>query len=105
MRIIYNRNVCLIDRKQAVTWGQAYELVGEAALQYLEQRECKLGGYQTLITTFFSRNGVMPPLPVLMYIATADNSQWLGPAPMSEMAAQVTIIILLLLLTIVIIIS
>ena len=31
----------------------------------------------------------MPPLPVFLYIATADNNQWMGPAPVSDIAAQV----------------
>merc|ERR1712071_359534 len=79
-----------IEEDEAITWGRAFELTGEKALQYLEQRECKLGGYRTLITTFYSRNGVMPPLPVFLYIATADNNQWMGPAPMGDIAAQVT---------------
>jgi len=84
------RVATLIEEDEAITWGRAFELTGEKALQYLEQRECKLGGYRTLITTFYSRNGVMPPLPVFLYIATADNNQWMGPAPVSDIAAQVT---------------
>ena len=47
---------------------------------------------QTSITTFFSRNGVMSPFPVLVYRATENNSQWLGPAPLDQVAAQVTIV-------------
>ena len=56
-----------------------------------QKRECKLGGYQTLITTFYSRNGVMSPFPVLVYYAREHNSQWLGPAPLDQVAAQVSI--------------
>lgn len=84
------RVATLVEEDEAVTWGLAFELTGEAALNYLDQRECKLGGYQTLITTFYARNGVMSPFPVLVYRATEYNSQWLGPAPLDEVAAQVT---------------
>ena len=75
--------------QEAITWGLAFELIGETALNYLEQRECKLCGYQTLITTFFPRNGVLSPFSVLVYRATEDNNQWLGPAPLTEVAKQV----------------
>ena len=75
---------------QSITWGVAFELVDEMALAYLERRECKLGGYRTLFTTFYPRNGVAPPHPALIYIATADNDHWLGHAPEHEIASQVT---------------
>jgi len=84
------RVATLVEEEEAITWGRSFELVGEKALEYLEQRECKLGGYRTLITTFYPRNGVTPPIPVFLYIATQDNSQWMGPAPVNDIAAQVT---------------
>ena len=28
---------------QGITWGCAYKIIGEDALQYLNQRECNLG--------------------------------------------------------------
>ncbi len=60
---------------QASTWGLAFELLGETALKYLNDRECTKGGYETLITTFFPRNGVMTPFPVLVFRATEHNPQ------------------------------
>lgn len=63
--------------------------MGEAALKYLNERECTKGGYETFITTFSPRNGVMAPFPVLVFRATEHNSQWLGPAPLDDVAAQV----------------
>ena len=76
--------VCKFDNKikffehhflQAITWGLAFELLGETALKYLNDRECTKGGYETLITTFFPRNGVMTPFPVLVFRATEHNPQ------------------------------
>lgn len=84
------RVATLVEEEEAITWGIAFELIGETALKYLDQRECKLGGYQTLITTFFPRNGILAPFSVLLYRATEDNNQWLGPAPLTEVAKQVT---------------
>ena len=40
---------------QGLTWGIAYELQGEAALQYLNQREAVLGGYTTDVVPFYPR--------------------------------------------------
>ena len=31
----------------------------------------------------------MAPFPVLVFRATEHNSQWLGPAPLDDVAAQV----------------
>ncbi|KAI9552161.1 hypothetical protein GHT06_022498 [Daphnia sinensis] len=84
------RVATLIKEDEAVTWGLAFELLGETALRYLNDRECTKGGYETLITTFFPRNGVMTPFPVLVFRATEHNPQWLGPAPLADVAAQVT---------------
>lgn len=84
------RVATLIKEDEATTWGLAFELLGETALRYLNDRECTKGGYETLITTFFPRNGVMTPFPVLVFRATEHNPQWLGPAPLADVAAQVT---------------
>jgi hypothetical protein len=70
-----NKIKCFEHFLQAITWGLAFELLGETALKYLNDRECTKGGYETLITTFFPRNGVMTPFPVLVFRATEHNPQ------------------------------
>ncbi len=74
---------------QARTHGVAFQLLGENALDYLERRECSLGGYVTHITLFHPRDGTKQAFPVLLYMATDANRHWLGPAPFSEIAEQV----------------
>ncbi|KAA0184952.1 hypothetical protein HAZT_HAZT001098 [Hyalella azteca] len=69
------------------TFGVAYEIEGEAALQYLNSREVELGGYTTEITCFQAREGCT--FPVLLYIATPDSKDWSGPAPPQVIAAEI----------------
>lgn len=72
---------------------------GEAALPYLDRRECKLGGYHVKLTTFFPRKspnhsdsdtGPFPSsFPAVFYIATPSNKLWLGDAPLTDIASQI----------------
>ena len=80
--------VALYARPQTFTHGVAYELVGEAALRYLNGREVTLGGYTTLFSDFFPREGGTS-FPVLMYVATQSSPHWLGSAPLHHIADQV----------------
>ncbi|KAK8384389.1 hypothetical protein O3P69_009296 [Scylla paramamosain] len=57
------RVATLVEEKEGCTWGVAYELKGEAALQYLEKREVALGGYNTSVVTFFPRDPKHAALP------------------------------------------
>lgn len=68
--------------------GVAYAITGEAALPYLSNRECKLGGYITQITTFYPLIG--EPIKVLLYIATPKNDLWMGDAPVNDIATQIS---------------
>lgn len=43
---------CLL---QGIVFGCAYKITGDLALNYLEQRECTLGGYITTYTKFYPR--------------------------------------------------
>lgn len=105
----------LEEASNGVVWGRAYLLHGEAALSYLAQRECQLGGYKTLFSAVWrpqaASSGPLAPewrsaggfggrwstaAPVeqltpaaLVYVATADNTLWMGEAPPAEMAAQI----------------
>ena len=74
---------------QAKTHGVAFQLLGENALSYLDQRECQLGGYVTHMTMFHPRSGDRPHFPVLLYMATPANRHWMGPAPLEQVAEQV----------------
>jgi len=58
-------------------------------MSYLENRECALGGYLTIISTFHSRDGDKQ-FPVVIYIATSENEQWLGEASLQTIARQIT---------------
>ena len=61
-----------------LTYGVAFQLLGEAALDYLNQREIHLGGYVSHITLFQPKDSSLEPFPVLLYVATPSNQHWLG---------------------------
>ena len=57
----------------------------EAVVATLDERES--GGFERLVVPFhFAGRG--QPVPVLVYIATEGNPNFLGPAPTQEMVAQ-----------------
>ena len=72
---------------QGTTFGVAYKIEGETALNYLNTREVELGGYVSDIVPFHSREG--GSFPVMVYIATSSSREWSGPAPMHEIATQI----------------
>uniref|UniRef100_A0A0C9R8C0 CHAC1 protein n=1 Tax=Fopius arisanus TaxID=64838 RepID=A0A0C9R8C0_9HYME len=82
------RVATLIDDRKEITYGRAFEVTGSAALPYLENRECTLGGYLTTISTFYSQDGTQT-FPVVIYIATQKNKHWLGDAPIHDIAQQI----------------
>lgn len=69
-------------------WGRAFEIHGEAAIPYLDNRECQLGGYRTQLATFHPHRGGHP-FSALIYIATPTNKLWMGDAPLNEIAQQI----------------
>lgn len=92
------RVATLVDDPAGITWGCAYKLCGPAALDYLRQRECTLGGYITEFTKFYPRhagdeaNGAEingAAFPALLYVATDANRQWLGDGPPASIARQI----------------
>lgn len=83
------RVATLIEDKEAIVYGRAFQLQDSAALSYLEKRECVLGGYLTTIATFHSQDGNRQ-FPVVIYIATNKNEQWLGEASLQTIARQIT---------------
>ncbi|XP_037082367.1 putative glutathione-specific gamma-glutamylcyclotransferase 2 [Pollicipes pollicipes] len=83
------RVATLVERTQGVTWGCAFCITDPAAINYLHSREVSLGGYETRVTRFQPRDGRQRAFPVMLYLATDDNPQWLGPAPLAQLAEQV----------------
>lgn len=89
------RVATLVEDKEGITWGCAYKVTGDSALEYLKQRECTLGGYVTIDTKFFPRVAVEnsdicgEAFPVLVYIATDKNAHWLGENSISSIAQQI----------------
>ena len=72
-----------------MTYGVAFQLINEAALDYLNNREIALGGYISHITLFQPKDPNKIPMPVLLYVATSSNPQWLGYATEEDIADQV----------------
>jgi cation transport protein ChaC len=78
-----------------MTYGVAYKITGDLALKYLDQRECKLGGYETKYTKFYPRvasefSGITgEAFPVILYIATERNEYWMGDDHPEVIAQQI----------------
>lgn len=89
------RVVTLIEQIDGITWGCVYKITGSTALSYLKQRECTLGGYTTLYAKFYPRVAADDmelcgeAFPALVYIATEENSHWIGDTPLPIIAQQI----------------
>ncbi|XP_068107769.1 glutathione-specific gamma-glutamylcyclotransferase 1 [Hyperolius riggenbachi] len=87
------RVVTLQEDYEECTWGIAYEVRGDqiaSSLQYLNVRESVLGGYVTKLVKFYPQDqGEGGALLALVYIATPQNSNYLGPASEEDIAAQI----------------
>ncbi|KAL3227192.1 hypothetical protein MRX96_024163, partial [Rhipicephalus microplus] len=60
-----------------------------ASLGYLDEREAQLGGYSVSFVQFRPRDPREEPFPALVYIATANNPLYLGPASSVQLADEV----------------
>lgn len=87
------RVVTLIEDDDESTWGVAFEVTGaqvEESLKYLDVRETVCGGYLTKMVEFQPQGGG-GPVQALVYIATADNPLYLGPASPHAIGAQIAV--------------
>jgi cation transport regulator ChaC len=82
------RVVTLVREAAAVCWGVAYRVAPEAWSEVVGQLDARESGG-------FERHGVevvlreRPSVRALVYVAGPGNPNFLGPAPLEEMAAQV----------------
>jgi cation transport regulator ChaC len=84
------RVVTLVEAPAEICWGRAY-LIGaaerESILGHLDYRE--KGGYSMYEVDMAFPTGAEAPARGLIYIAIPGNQNWLGDAPLAEIAAQV----------------
>ncbi|XP_001945247.1 putative glutathione-specific gamma-glutamylcyclotransferase 2 [Acyrthosiphon pisum] len=86
------RVATLVEDPQGFVWGKAFLLPDETAFRYLEMREVYLGGYQVHKVDVMSDGAdecCRRTVNATVYVATPDNGQWLGEAPVDELATQV----------------
>jgi len=84
------RVATLVADAEAVCWGVAYrveETLRECVLAALDARES--GGFERCEVALGFGDEAAGREPALTYIAPAHNPNYLGPAPLPEMAAQV----------------
>lgn len=85
------RVVTLAAEPHLTCWGLAYRVdaaAAETVLRLLDQRE--QGGYERHVVDFQCVDGERSGCwPVLLYVARPDNPEYLGPAPLQEIARQV----------------
>ncbi len=83
------RVVTLVADTTAVCWGVAYHIAEgsfDSVLSYLDQRE--QGGFRRHWVQFYC--GASEPLGnACMYVAEEDNPEYLGPAPVLDIARQI----------------
>lgn len=86
----------LVPDDQGLTYGCAFKVTGPDALEYLENRECSLGGYLVTTSKFYPHNHCSPwevfsgeAFPVQLYIATEQSRHWHGEAPLPALAEQI----------------
>ncbi len=82
--------VTLIGAAGARCFGVAYRVAAaeaEAVLVALDHRE--RAGYQRIPTSFYCGDDEQSLAQVLVYIASSSNPDYLGPAPLEDIAARI----------------
>lgn len=94
------RVATLVPDQHGLTYGCAFKVTGPDALEYLENRECSLGGYIVTTSKFYphvaQEDSEAPwnvasgeAFPVQLYIATEQSQHWQGEASLYELAEQI----------------
>ncbi len=84
------RVVTLVRESGARCWGMAYRVedaVRERVLGTLAHRE--KGGYDRVVLDLAFAETGRDPAPAFVYWASEHNPNYLGPAPLAEIAAQI----------------
>jgi cation transport protein ChaC len=86
------RVVTLVNEPDAICWGVAFRVAsheGERVLAQLDHRE--RGGFdrQEVKVKLRGHGDAAAVVCALVYLATPENPNYLGPAPLHEIAAQV----------------
>jgi glutathione-specific gamma-glutamylcyclotransferase len=83
------RVVTLVEEPAAECWGVAYRVsqsMAQGVIQELDERE--RGGYLRTVTEIALEPGGLRR-SAIVYVAAADNPNYLGPASLGELVAQV----------------
>ncbi|XP_003743399.1 putative glutathione-specific gamma-glutamylcyclotransferase 2 [Galendromus occidentalis] len=77
-------------RSDEKVWGVAYRIPDEKTqetLAHLDYRE--KGGFTRSTTIFYPRDSRREPFRIIVYVAVEGNINYLGPAPLDEMARTI----------------
>lgn len=86
------RVVTLVAEATSICWGVAYQVAGdscESVFSYLDYRE--KGGFSRHSVEFYpeAADPQQPVSKVYVYVAECENPNYLGPAPIPDMAQQI----------------